>query len=108
MQLNKYCLSRIASLLNLIFQTTTDYLEIFKKIHKENEKNIFMDFMEDIDYDKVIKELKKYNIGEILMNEQLLKQVLINLIYENRIPISKVTEIFKLTRYKINKIIKNN
>lgn len=93
--------------LDIIFGTETDYLETFKKIHQNSEIEEFEDYVEDIDYDEKIKELLNENIGEIIMNEKLLEKVIKNLIIDHKIPINKVCEIFKLTRYKISKILKS-
>ena len=77
-------------------------------MHKNDEEYDFIDFAEDVDYDKKIKELLNINIGEIIMDEKLLAKTVKSLIVENKVPINKVCEVFKLTRYKINKILKND
>lgn len=90
--------------LELIFGTKTNYLETFKKIHNNTDEQIFKDCMEEIDYDKKINELLDENIGEIFMNEELLEKVIKKLV-NNKIPIKKLCEVFKLSRYKISKIL---
>lgn len=94
--------------LEFVFGTKVNYLDTFIKMHKNDEKCDFMDFIEDVDYDSKIKELLNINIGEIIMDEELLAKTLKSLIVENKVPINKVCELFKLTRYKINKILKSD
>ena len=94
--------------LEFVFGTKVNYLDTFIKMHKNDEKCDFMDFVEDVDYDIKIKELLNANVGEIIMNEKLLANTVKNLIIDNKVPIKKVCEVFKLTRYKINKILKSN
>lgn len=95
-------------ILELIFGTKVNYLDTFIKMHKNDVEYDFIDFAEDVDYDKKIKELLNINIGEIIMDEKLLAKTVKSLIVENKVPINKVCEVFKLTRYKINKILKND
>jgi len=91
--------------LELIFGTKNNYLETFQKIHNNNDDEIFKDYIEDVDYNEKIIELLNTDIGKIIMNEELLENVIKDLIITNKIPIKKVCEVFKLTRYKISKIL---
>lgn len=92
--------------LEIVFGNKTDYLETFKQIHQNIEVEDFEDYVEIIDYDEKLKGLLNENIGEIVKNQELLKKIIKNLILDYKVPIKKVCEIFKLTRYEISKIIK--
>ena len=94
--------------LEFIFGTKENYFDTFIKMHKKDVESDFMDFVEDVDYDSKIKELLNVNIGEIVMDKKLLEKTVKSLIMENKVPINKVCEVFKLTRYKINKILKSD
>lgn len=93
-------------ILELIFETKTDYLETFRFIHENNEEPYFKDYIKDVDYISKINELSNVNIGEIIMNEKILEEVIKDLIINYKMPINKICEIFKLTRYRIAKILK--
>lgn len=93
--------------LELIFGTNKDYIEIFKKIHKNAEIEDFEDFTEYVDYSEKIKSLLNRNISEIMVNQTELESVVRNLIIDYKVPISKVCEILKITRYKVSKILKS-
>ena len=93
--------------IEIIYGTGIDYIQKFKLIHEKPEIEEFDDYVEDIDYDQKVKELLNENIGEIIMNEKLLEKVIKNLVIDNKIPIKKVCDIFKLSRYKISKILKS-
>ena len=46
------------------------------------------------------------NIGEIIMNKNELNETVKDLIENEKVPINKVCEIFKMSRYKIKKNIR--
>ena len=84
----------------------TKSLQSFIELHNTEDCLEFEDYRENIDYNEQIKKLLTRNIGEIILDDDLLEKTIKNLIVNNKIPIKKVCEIFKLTRYKISILLK--
>lgn len=60
-----------------------------------------------MDYNRQLKKISNMNIGEIIMNKNELNETVKDLIENEKVPINKVCEIFKMSRYKIKKILEN-
>lgn len=96
-----------AESMQLFCRDNMNFLESFIKIHNNDECLDFDDYKEDIDYNEEIKKLLPKSVGEIILDEELLEKTVKRLIINQKVPIKKVCEIFKLTRYKISILLKN-
>ena len=93
--------------IEILFESTHNYINLFKKIHNNVEIDNFQDYVEDVDYNRQLKKISNMNIGEIIMNKNELNETVKELIENEKVPINKVCEIFKMSRYKIKKILEN-
>lgn len=93
--------------IEILFESTHNYINLFKKIHNNVEIDNFQDYVEDVDYNRQLKKISNMNIGEIIMNKNELNETVKDLIENEKVPINKVCEIFKMSRYKIKKILEN-
>ena len=91
-------------IIKLVFGSMRDYMKIYKSIHT-NECE-FADYIEDIDYRAKYEELKESNIEEIILNKEELKNTARKLVVEEKMPINKVSELLKISRFKISRIIR--
>ena len=93
--------------IEILFESTHNYINLFKKIHNNVEIDNFQDYVEDVDYNRQLRKISNMNIGEIIMNKNELNETVKDLIENEKVPINKVCEIFKMSRYKIKKILEN-
>jgi len=90
--------------IKLVFGSIIDYIKTYKSIHIKDCE--FADYIEDIDYRAKYEELKESNIGEIVLNKEELKNTVRKLVVEEKMPINKVSELLKISRFKISRIIR--
>ena len=91
--------------IKLIFGTSTNFLETYKMIHLSQEN--FKDFIEDIDYEQVYNYLNSLDLQIFLSDNFKLKELLIKLTNQYKIPINKISELLHISRFKIYRILKD-
>ena len=95
---------------DLVFGNQKIEENIFNNIHLRNLKNIkdIEEVTELLDYKEILKEyLKNERIEYILMNEKILANLVKDLNEKSGISIRKISEILKVNRPKIMKLLKN-
>ncbi len=92
-------------ILRLVFGTSIDYIETFKMMHRQSMDFDFKEVKNIEDWGREIDRIVKCDIGTIIMDKTLLENSVIKLIKENKIPIKNVCEKFKISRYKVSKIL---
>ena len=81
----------------------------FKKMHFNNEILDIDDIVENIDYNEIIAKYEKDNesiLEEIIKNEEKLKDIVCELRKYSNLSIRQISNILKINRPKITKIIK--
>ena len=95
--------------IKLIFRTSTNYIDIFEKIHKKTAIEDIEDIIEFIDENIVISnflKLYKKSMEEVKQDRKQLKMLLIKLKNESGLSLRKMGQIFDMGKDTINKIIK--
>lgn len=91
-------------IIKLVFGDTKDYLLTFESIHNTDCK--FKDYVEATEYNEKYKNLKQQNFDNLISNKDELKKTIEILVIKEQIPINKVSEILKISRFKISRILK--
>lgn len=93
----------------LIFRTEKIGLETFKQIHlRNNDPKDIAEILEIIDYKDIIDEYrKKEKLEYILINTKLLSCLIKDLKEKANLSIRQISEILKINRPKITKILKD-
>lgn len=92
-------------IMQLIFENTEDYVQTYKKIHEKEYD--FADYIDNIDYSEKYKKLSEIDVEELMLDSQKLKNIIRKLVLEDKIQINKVSEVLKISRFKISRIINN-
>lgn len=92
-------------ILKLVFGTSIDYMKTFLILHKQFIEYDFKEVKYVQNWSSEIDKLMKYDVATIVMNEKLLEENIIRLVKVNKIPIKYICEKFKLSRYKVSKIL---
>lgn len=90
--------------IKLVFGSMIDYIETYKSIHANDYE--FVDYIEDIDYREKYEEMKEISIEEIVLDKENLKNIVRKLVVEEKMPINKVSDLLKISRFKVSRIIK--
>lgn len=93
------------AIIKLVFDNTKEYISTFKSIHNTNYK--FKDCIMPVEYNEEYIKLKKENINDVVSNKEKLKKTIKILVMEEQIPINKVSEILKISRFKVSRILKD-
>ena len=92
----------------LVFGNPTDYIEVFLILYKQSIDYDFKEVRSVQDWSLEIDRLIQYDVGTIVMNENLLKEHIRRLVKVNKVPIKYICEKFKLSRYKVSRILNKN
>lgn len=95
-------------IIKFIFDDLDDYLEVFENIHNKCVEQEFNEYKQVVDYDNLIKQILLHEDFEVMIkDETTFANVIKKLVVNNKIPIKNVCNYFKLSRYKVNKLIGN-
>ncbi|MBQ3415613.1 MAG: transposase [Clostridia bacterium] len=93
-------------IINLTFGSKENCIKIFDEIHKNYNNGDFIDYIENIDYNKKLKELIDIDMKGMQLSKKMPHKFVKKLYFEESIPISKLCKFFNLSRYEVYKIIK--
>lgn len=93
----------------LIYGEEKQDIEYFKKMHFNNEILDIYDITENVDFNEIIAKYENNEgnrIEEVIKNEQLLENIVKELKNNANLSIRQISDILKINRPKITKIIK--
>lgn len=93
----------------LVFGENEDYINEFNIIHLNNKISDIEDIIESVDYEEIIAKHEKNKgntIEKIIKNEEILQDIVWELRKESNLSIRQISNILKVNRPKITKIIK--
>jgi len=93
----------------LIFGENQNYIEIFNKIHLNNEILDIEDIVETINYEEILTKYEKNkdkSIENIINDEKILQDIVFELKTRANLSLRQISSILKINRPKITKLLK--
>lgn len=95
-------------ILEIIFGSTNNYIEIYKNMHKINQEYKWIDIVENYDVQEIINEYLKqnnYTIEDVKKEKYLINE-LIKITLDKAVTINKISKALGMSRTKIVAILK--